>query len=129
MQTPIVIDRASQPNQENNLATPYVARPDEAKRRQYAGAHSDPIFDIPDTPVPGLTAMLNVFFSEEYPEPGLHDDNEGFFVLSGRGRMRIGGGEHDLEPGTMMVAPAGVPHAIRKVGAEDLRVFIFHFPK
>lgn len=73
--------------------------------------------------------MLNIFFSEDYPaEPGVHDDHEGFFVLDGCGRMLLDGVEYELSPGTAMVAPAGVKHAIRKTGVEDMRVFIFHFP-
>ena len=116
-------------HKENALPANYVARPDETRRRLYAGAHSDPIFDEAEAPVPGLSTMLNVFFGEEYPEPGLHDDHEGFFVVGGRGKMMLDGVEYELAPGSAMVAPAGVRHAIRKVGEEDLRVFIYHFPK
>ena len=111
------------------MASTYVAQPDAARRQQHPGAYSDPIFDADSAPVGAFCAMLNVFFSDEYPEPGVHEDNEGFFVVSGRGKMRIGGAEYDLVPGSAMVAPAGVRHAIKKTGSEDLRVFLYHFPK
>lgn len=111
------------------MVSTYVAQADAAKRRLFPGAYSDPIFDEHNTSVAAFSAMLNVFFSEDYPEPGVHDDHEGFFVVGGRGRMMLDGVEYELAPGSAMVAPAGVRHAIRKVGDEDLRVFIYHFPK
>lgn len=73
--------------------------------------------------------MFNIFFSEEYPQPGVHEDNEGFYVVSGFGKMLLDNNEYDLKPGCAMYAPAGIPHAIKKVGKEDLRVFLYHFPK
>ena len=109
------------------MAISYVAQADETRRRHFAGANSDPIFDEGNAPVDAFSAMLNVFYSEQYPEPGVHDDHEGFFVLSGHGRMLLAGTEYELAPGSAMVAPAGVRHAIRKSGDEDLRVFIYHF--
>ena len=111
------------------MAITYVASPDESDRLTFPGAYSQPIFDAANTPVNGCCAMFNVFFSEDYPQPGVHDDNEGFYVISGSGKMMVNGEEHDLKPGCAMYAPAGMPHAIKKVGSEDLRVFLYHFPK
>lgn len=110
------------------MAVSYVAQADEAKRKTFPGAYSDPIFEQDNAPVDAFCAMLNVFFSKEYPEPGVHDDHEGFFVVSGHGKMLVGGVEYELAPGSAMVAPAGVRHAIKKTGDEDLRVFLYHFP-
>lgn len=107
----------------------FVACSDESRRDVFPGAYSYPIFTEANTPVGGCCAMLNVFFSDEYPEPGVHDDNEGFYVVSGRGRMKVGGREYELAPGDAMYAPAGTYHSIKKVGSGDLRVFIYHFPK
>jgi len=107
----------------------YVAHPDESDRKEYPGALSYPIFNDLNTPIAACSAMFNVFFGEQYPEPGVHDDHEGFYVVSGHGKMKIDNVEYDLTPGCAMYAPAGVPHAIRKVGKDNLRVFIYHFPK
>ena len=97
---------------------------------QHPGAVSQPIFTEANTPLPGCIAMQNTFTSPDYPaEPGVHDDNEGFYVISGQGMMRVGDCEAPLSPGTAAYAPAGVPHAIRKTGDADLEVFIYHFPK
>ena len=107
----------------------YVARPEEDNRLSFPGAYSYPIFTEANTPVPACCAMFNIFFSEEYPQPGVHDDNEGFYVISGTGKMLLDGKEYDLVPGCAMYAPAGVPHAIKKVGSADMHVFLYHFPK
>jgi len=39
-------------------------------------------------------------------------------VLAGRARVRIGDREHEVEPGSVVYVPAGVPHAYRVVGTE-----------
>ncbi len=111
------------------MAVTHIAGPEESTRRVFPGAYSYPIFDEHNTPVNAFSAMFNIFFSDEYPEPGMHDDHEGFYVVSGYGKMMLNAEEYDLKPGFAMFAPAGVPHAIKKVGSEDLHVFLYHFPK
>lgn len=97
---------------------------------EYPGSHSWEYFGEHDTPCQGYRAMFNYFYNEEYIAPyGVHEDNEGFFVVSGEGTMIIGDAEFVLRPGISMIAPADVPHAIRKTSDENLGVFLFHFPK
>ena len=63
----------------------------------------------------------------EYAEPGCHDDQEGFVVLSGEGYARIGSEEAAIRKGTTFIAPAGTPHAIRSASADvPVEVFWFH---
>lgn len=97
---------------------------------EFPGSHSHPYFGPQDTPCEGYYAMLNHFYNTDYIIPyGIHDDHEGFFVVSGTGKMIIGDEpEFDLFPGVSMVAPAHVPHAIKKTSAEDLEIFLYHFP-
>lgn len=96
---------------------------------QNPGATTYPIHTLEHAPIDGCYTMLNIFTETQYPDAwGVHEDNEGFFVLSGTGSYYIDGAEYALEPGTSMVAPAGRPHGIKKVGKEDLMVFIYHFP-
>ncbi len=97
---------------------------------EYPGSHSWLYFDTDDTPCQGYRAMFNRFYNTEYMVPyGIHDDHEGFYVVSGTGKMIIGREEFDLAPGISMIAPADVPHAIKKTSQADLEVFLFHFPK
>ena len=96
---------------------------------EYPGSHSWDFFWEGASPCNGYRAMYNLFYNEEYIVPyGIHEDHEGFYVISGTGKMIIGEEEFDLEPGVSMVAPANVPHAIRKTSQQDLEIFLYHFP-
>lgn len=106
----------------------YVSRADSQSRRMFPGAVSDWIFTGETSPVEGFYAMRNLFTSWQFPQPGIHQDHEGFYVVDGEGAAQIGGEEFSLVPGSAILVPAGVPHAIRKTGEKDLEVFIFHFP-
>lgn len=101
-----------------------LTRPDIAN-----GAAGYPIFPYGTAPCSGCCAGLNYYFSADYPAPGLHDDNEGFYVISGTGSAIVGDEETDIRPGTFFYAPAGVKHAIRKAPeSEPLQIVLFHFP-
>lgn len=96
---------------------------------EYPGCHSWSYFDEGESPCGGYRAMINRFYNQEYIVPyGVHEDHEGFFVVSGTGKMIIGKEEFDLAPGVAMVAPANVPHAIRKTSEQDLEIYLYHFP-
>lgn len=58
---------------------------------------------------------------------GAHDDQEGFFVLEGRGRAMVGDDEIVLEPGVCFVVPAGVKHCMKcEQDSGFCKVFWFH---
>ena len=107
----------------------YVIHQEPSKLMEFPGAHSYQLFEKDSTPIAGAITMFNIFYSNEYPAvPGVHDDNEGFYVVSGEGTIKISEKEYNLFPGSSILVPAGVRHAIRKKGTEDLKVFIYHFP-
>jgi mannose-6-phosphate isomerase-like protein (cupin superfamily) len=39
-----------------------------------------------------------------------HDDDEAWYVLDGRLRVRVGDDEHDVPAGAAVMAPRGLPH-------------------
>ncbi len=49
-------------------------------------------------------------------------------VLTGRGLFLLEGDEQAMEPGTMLVAPSGVPHGIRNTGDDRLVVLAILAP-
>ena len=63
----------------------------------------------------------------ESGDPHTHvDSQEAWYVVSGRGKLRVGGEEAELIPDTVIVAPAGVEHQIMNDGKEPLKaIFIF----
>mgnify|MGYP004616341143 FL=1 len=79
--------------------------------------------------VNGCRCGISVYTREEYDlaHAGAHDDQEGFFVLEGRGRAMVGGDEIVLEPGVCFVVPAGVKHCMKcEQDSEFCKVFWFH---
>ena len=51
-----------------------------------------------------------------------HPFDQGFYVLSGRGKVTIDGKEYQVETGSAYCAPAGVTHQAIALGPEPLRV-------
>ena len=51
-----------------------------------------------------------------------------YLVLEGRGRFLLEGEEIPMEPGTMLVAPEGVPHGIRNTSDGRLVVLAILAP-
>lgn len=77
--------------------------------------------------VNGCRCGISVYTRDEYAGANAHEDQEGFFVLEGRGKALIGGEELVMEPGICFVVPAGVPHAMKRdKDCEACKVFWFH---
>ena len=75
----------------------------------------------------GCCAGISYYSLTEYTPAAVHDDQEGFIVLSGKGWAKIGGEEFPVEKDTAFIAPAGMPHQMRSDSAEEkLTVFWFH---
>lgn len=107
----------------------YFSKVDRNAPKEAPGATNYPIFPDGTAPCKGCNASLNVYYCEEYPQPGVHDDNEGFYVVSGSGMAKIGDEESPISAGSFFYAPVGVPHAIKKdPGTPDMEVILFHFP-
>jgi quercetin dioxygenase-like cupin family protein len=76
-----------------------------------------------------LLVGLNCF--EPGQEHALHAHagmDKVYHVVQGRGRFLLEGRELDMESGTMLVAPEGVPHGIRNSGGERLVVLVVLAP-
>ena len=53
-------------------------------------------------------------------------EQEVWYVISGRGRVRIGDEEAEIRPDTVVVAPPGIAHQLISDGDEDLKaIWIF----
>jgi quercetin dioxygenase-like cupin family protein len=57
-----------------------------------------------------------------------HDEDEAFFVLEGRVRFHVGGGEVVGEAGSFVFLPRGVPHTFLVEGDEDARMLTLLSP-
>ena len=64
--------------------------------------------------VNGFVLGMTEYHAEEYQNVGLHETQEGFYVIAGEGTARIGDEEFPIRPGTSFIAPKGVPHSVKK---------------
>lgn len=79
--------------------------------------------------VNGCRCGVSIYTRTEYDleHAGAHEDQEGFFVLEGRGRALVDGEEIIMEPGVCFMVPAGVSHAMKcDADCGCCRVFWFH---
>lgn len=90
----------------------YFSKADKNKPKIVPGATNYSIFCQTTAPCSGCNASVNFYHCEEYPTPGVHSDNEGFYVIQGKGMARVGEEEAAICAGSFFYAPAGVPHAI-----------------
>src|SRR5947209_11248537 len=56
-----------------------------------------------------------------------HTEDEMYFVVSGRGRIRVGDEDAEVGPGTAVYVDAGVEHRFHTI-AEDLTVLVVFSP-
>ena len=47
-----------------------------------------------------------------------------YFVLEGQGRFVVGDNESDAGVGSLVIAPAGVPHGVTNSGSERLSILV-----
>ena len=64
--------------------------------------------------VNGFCMGVSYYEDAEYREPGVHEDQEGFYVLEGQGTARVGNEEFPVAPGTAFIAARGVPHTMKR---------------
>lgn len=77
--------------------------------------------------VNGCCCGVSVYKQKEYAEAAAHDDQEGFYVLEGKGMALIGGEELELEPGMSFMIPAHVEHVMKVAhDSKECKVFWFH---
>jgi mannose-6-phosphate isomerase-like protein (cupin superfamily) len=56
-----------------------------------------------------------------------HLEDEVYYVISGRGMIRVAGEDRAVKPGSLVFVAAGVEHRFHDI-AEDLRVLVFWAP-
>jgi mannose-6-phosphate isomerase-like protein (cupin superfamily) len=72
----------------------------------------------------GTTVYADCEFSDR---PGVHKDQEGFYVLEGEGYAKLDDLEFPIKAGDSFIALPGVAHTIKtKQGCQPVKVFWFH---
>ena len=76
--------------------------------------------------VPGLKLVFRKRALKPGSAIGYHEQQEDeiYYVLSGRGIMKLDGKDVEVGPGTAILTRPGSSHGIRQVGSEDLVILI-----
>lgn len=81
---------------------------------QENGLPGGAVIDADNGATKGFCMGVAHYNNGEYLAPGVHEDQEGFYVLEGTGMARVGDEEFAVRPGTAFIAQAGVPHVVKK---------------
>lgn len=66
---------------------------------------------------------------DEGPPLHVHEhEEESFYILSGHGVFVVGEDRRQLGPGDFVIVPRGAPHALARVGDEELRMLVICSP-
>ncbi len=99
--------------------------------------------EIPKVPMPGHTTRklidekngavkgycigVTEYTAEEFPSTGVHEDQEGFYVIAGEGVAKVGEQQFPVRPGSAWLVPKGTLHSLKKkAGSIPLKVIWSH---
>jgi len=77
--------------------------------------------------VPAMSLGLYTLTVGGTDEQTPHAEDEAYYVVSGRARIRVADDDRALEPGTIVFVPARVPHHFHSI-AQELTVLVFFAP-
>ncbi len=77
--------------------------------------------------IPALSAGLYVLGVGETDPQRPHQEDEIYYVTSGRGMIRVGTEDRPVEPGTIVYVPSRVEHRFHSI-EEELRVLVVFAP-
>jgi mannose-6-phosphate isomerase-like protein (cupin superfamily) len=106
---------------------PYITM-EEVVARQGEGKRGYTFLSEENGCVNGCRSGVSTYAGLEFnPNPGSHEDQEGFYVLEGEGYAKLDDLEFPIKAGDSFVALPGVKHTMRSnPGAVPVKVFWFH---
>jgi mannose-6-phosphate isomerase-like protein (cupin superfamily) len=78
--------------------------------------------------VPSMSLGLYVLEAGAVDPQLPHEEDEIYYVVSGRGRLRVEDDDYPAEPGSILFVAKHVDHRFHSI-AEELRVLVFFAPK
>ena len=77
--------------------------------------------------VPAMSMGLYVLGAGAVDLQKPHREDEAYYVVSGRGQIRIGSDDSPVKPGTVVFVKAGVEHRFHSI-TEELTLLVFFSP-
>lgn len=106
----------------------YYKRKQDVKEIMAGHGHSSfPLLGEEQGCTNGCCAGISYYSALEYTPIAVHEDQEGFIVLSGTGQAKIGEEEFGVEEEMAFIVPKGVAHQMKSNNEEEpLVLFWFH---
>ncbi len=93
--------------------------------REHAGAQAEKFYKTTLWQGAHVMVGLNCLEPNQTQTVHAHEGADKFyFVLEGSGHFSVGAEERAAETGSLIVAPAGVPHGVRNTGNERLSLLV-----
>ncbi len=93
--------------------------------REHAGSMAEKFYKTTLWQGEHVMVGLNCLQPGQTQKTHAHDGADKFyFVLEGSGRFTVGDEEREAETGTLLVAPAGIPHGVTNNGVERLSLLV-----
>jgi mannose-6-phosphate isomerase-like protein (cupin superfamily) len=107
----------------------YVAKMDDAFEYTDWGGCIKFLLMPPDAPVKNVTLEIGIFKPGEDLKPHTHaESDEIYYVIKGKGHLRVGAEELELAEGTAAIVPSGKEHSLKNDGKEILQVAFITSP-
>src|SRR5262245_31278464 len=93
--------------------------------RQFAGVNPEKFFKATLWQGEHVMVGLNCLEPTQTQPVHAHEGADKFYlVLTGQGTFTVGDEERAVDAGTVVIAPAGVPHGVRNLGDERLSLLV-----
>jgi len=107
----------------------YVAKLDDAFEFKDWGGCIKFLLMPPDAPVKNVTLEIGIFKPGEELKPHTHAESEEiYYVIEGKGHLRVGKEEFDLSEGMGVVVPSGQEHFLKNNGKETMHIAFITSP-
>ncbi len=110
------------------IAMKISVRLKEAKVEDYPGRRIKTLLDPSTVGSSGFILGVITYLPGCTVEPHTHDDQEGIYVMKGRGKAKIGGESIELEQGVAFYIAKRVTHSVMNPFDEPLEVVFSHAP-
>lgn len=92
-----------------------MAKEDEVVFNMANGHRSAVLLDRENGATSGFSLGISYYMEEDYAPPGIHTDQECFYVVEGEGMAKVGEDEFRILKGCSFLVHPGVLHSIRKL--------------
>ena len=92
---------------------------------EHTGAHPEKLYKTTLWQGEHVMTGLNCLEPNQTQSVHAHQGADKFyFVLAGQGRFTVGDEVREAAPGTLVIAPAAVPHGVTNTGTERLSLLV-----